>query len=217
MIEMVTVIPFGVFETYLLYPPHKKVLNLPSRYILFYGAILPYKGLDVLYDAIAILGNRVGSLKIVVAGRGDDPVLKKIQRDERFIVVNRLLSNQEIVELNMGAYCVVCPYRSASQSGIVSTSFLFSVPIIASDVGGFTEYVVNHQNGLLVEPSNPKALSEAIATVLSDKALHTTLQQGAAAFEHATQFSWRGISKRYLDLFRQKTYKSKATLNGVEP
>lgn len=74
----IKLIHFGEFETYLLpFTFNSAKLNLHS-YLLFFGSIQAYKGLSILYDAITILKEK-GPLKfkIVVAGRGRDPVLEK--------------------------------------------------------------------------------------------------------------------------------------------
>lgn len=195
------VIPFGVFETYLLFDVNNSAIVPKDRYLLNFGNILPYKGLDVLYEAVQLLGARLGEMKIVVAGRGADPCLEKMRSDPRFIVINRYLSNQEVAALNKGAYGIVCPYKSASQSGIVSTSYLFGKPIVASDVGGFSEYIIDGQNGLLVPANDPEAVAESLCRLVTDESLYKRLSNGARAFSSSPIYSWDAIAGQYLSLF----------------
>lgn len=202
--DCIHTIPFGVFETYSLFDNSKCEISIAKPYILNYGTILPYKGLDVLYNAVQFMGLRLGEMKIVVAGSGSDPCLQKMMHDSRFYVINRYLSNEEIVALNKGAYCVVCPYKSASQSGIVSTTFLFGKPLIASDVGGFNEYVIDGANGLLVPPNDPKALAEGMLRLIDDAFLYDRLCEGALAFSSSPEFSWEAIANQYEAIFQRK-------------
>jgi glycosyltransferase involved in cell wall biosynthesis len=195
------VVPFGVFETYSLFDGSNCEIPLEKPYILNYGNILPYKGLDVLYEAAHLLGPRLDGMKIVVAGRGADPYLQRMTDDPRFVVINRYLSNEEIVALNKGAYCIVCPYKSASQSGIVSTTYLFGKPIIASDVGGFNEYIIDGENGLLVPPNDPKALAESLSRLMNDASLYEKLRKGALAFSSSPIYSWDVIADQYINIF----------------
>jgi glycosyltransferase involved in cell wall biosynthesis len=199
--DRIHVVPFGVFETYSLFDGSNCEITLEKPYILNYGTILPYKGLDVLYEAAQLLGPRLDGMKIVVAGCGADPYLKRMIKDPRFVVINRYLSNEEIVALNKGAYCIVCPYKSASQSGIVSTTYLFGKPIIASDVGGFNEYITDGENGLLIPPNDPKALAESLSRLMTDALLYDRLRKGALAFSSSAIYSWDAIVDQYVNIF----------------
>lgn len=201
----ITKIPFGVFETYSLFDTDNAIAKRLGNYLLFFGNILPYKGLDLLYNAIQSMGNRLGTMKVVVAGAGDDPILQKMANDPRYVLIHRHLSNEEIVALNKNAYCVVCPYKSASQSGIVPTSFLFGKPIIASDVGGMSEYIQNEENGILVRPNDASSLADALLRLMVDKTLHHRLCEGAQKFACSPMFAWDAIAEKYLNLFAHFT------------
>ncbi|MFN5422931.1 MAG: glycosyltransferase, partial [bacterium] len=61
---------------------------------------------------------------------------------------------------------VVCPYRDATQSGVLMTSFAFGKPVLATRVGAFPEYVTDGHNGLLLDPE-PTAFAQGICLALS--------------------------------------------------
>jgi len=155
---------FGPFETYKLYDVASPILQEP--YILFIGSIQPYKGLPFLYETIIEKENRL-NCKVVVAGSGSDSVLSKMKADDRFIVINRFLNDSEFANLTKHSICVVCPYKDGSQSGITHTAMALNVPIIATRVAAFEEFVEDGRNGLLVDYGNKQQLADAISFCIS--------------------------------------------------
>lgn len=197
-------INFGLFETYRIIKKDDSCV-ISEPYILFYGYILPYKGLSVLYDAIDFLSNNKKGLKkfkIVVAGAGTDSVLNKMKDDERFIVLNHFLTNEEIVTLIDNSLFVVCPYISVSQSGITQTVYTFGKPVIASNIGDFPKIVHDGENGLLFNVGDGADLAEKIYEIIEDDELYKLICCNAAKFEQLYEdYSWRVITEQYIDLF----------------
>jgi len=65
------------------------------------------------------------------------------------------------------AAVVVCPYRDASQSGVVLSAYAFQVPVVATTAGGLPEYVFPGKTGLLVPPGDASALVVAIKSLVT--------------------------------------------------
>lgn len=193
---------FGLFETYkTISEKNIKDLNVP--YFLFYGFIQPYKGLNILYDAINLLSvDELDEYKIVVAGRGYDPILERMKNDNRFIVINRYISNAEIVKLNTNAKAIICPYLTVSQSGIIQTSLVFEKPIIASNIGSFLEFLEHKKTGLLFECGNSEDLANSILTLKNDQILYDEILRNIKKLEYIQpNFSWLEIGKSYIKIF----------------
>lgn len=189
------VIPFGSYEgNYICYGEGKKCVD-EEDYLLFFGNILPYKGLDYLYDAIIKVGHLSG-LKIIIAGNGSDPILMKMKKDDRFIVLNRYVLNEELAYLIKHCRAVVCPYIGGSQSGVSQLAMAYNKPIIASNVGAFRECVINGRNGWLVEPKNPDDLCEKIKIVYQNDNCFDSIYI-------PEEFSWSNIIIQYKKLFQQ--------------
>ena len=137
------------------------------RVLLFFGYLRKYKGLDVLFDAVARLPRDLG-IHVIVAGEFyDDPrgylrQLKALQIEDRVTLRSDYLPNEEIPIYFSAADAVVLPYRSATQSGIAQIAYNFNTPVIATDVGGLSEVVRDDFTGLVVPPENPDALAQAI-------------------------------------------------------
>jgi glycosyltransferase involved in cell wall biosynthesis len=192
--SLVTIIPFGLFETYRLFDDNLKLVEDSPNIILYYGFIRPYKGLNVLTDAIKILNDKFDNYRVVIAGLGDIPQKAELENDRKYIILNRYLSNNEIVALNKQAKIVVCPYFSGSQSGIVMTTFLFDKPIIASNIETFTEIITDGQNGLLINPNSPEELARSILKLLGDDDLYNHLCRNIRMFGQSGNYAWKGIA-----------------------
>lgn len=194
-------IHFGNFETFTIYK-NELALDLPEKYVLYLGTINPYKGLPVLVNAVNEMPSMPEGWKVVVAGSGKDECLGRICDDDRFILINRFLQNDEIAGLLRKASVVVCPYVTMSQSGIPQTAFAFGTPIIASDLDGFKEIIFDGENGLLFKTGNHQSLSKLLLTIMNDSQNSRTLREGAGHYtERHPEYNWTHISKQYIDLF----------------
>ncbi len=137
------------------------------RVLLFFGYVRRYKGLDVLLDALARIPAAM-RIQLVVAGEFYDPErgyreqIQALQIQDRVILHAEYLGNQDVPRYFSAADAVVLPYRSATQSGIAQIAYQFGTPVIATDVGGLHEVVLDDYTGLIVPPENPAALADAI-------------------------------------------------------
>ena len=199
--EKVSVIPFGLFESYGSLKPAAPKESLPPKYFLFYGYIVPYKGVSLIKEAVDILGERLKDYKIVLAGDGNDPVLHQVSDDNRYITIPRYISNSELAYLISNAYAVLCPYKTVSQSGIPQTAFVFNTPIIASDLKGFKE-IIDEDNGLFFKCNDAEGLAEAMLKLINDSMLRNRLSDNIKAFEvQHPSFDWNYIYNLYKNHF----------------
>jgi glycosyltransferase involved in cell wall biosynthesis len=196
-------IPFGLFETYSLFNSNCLVNNY-SKYILWYGYIKPYKGLEILKDVSNFLSDKHIDVKIIIAGSGYLPILEELRLDPRFIIINRHLSNEDIVTLNRNALFVVCPYTSASQSGIIPTSFNFQKPIVATNVGALKEFIEDGVNGFVVPANDPEMFAEKIELLLSNRKLLERLCLGT--LKYSISYNWQIIAQQTFSFFRSQLH-----------
>ena len=178
------------------------MLENNCKYILFFGYLHPYKGLDTLLASIKLISqnDNVG-IKFVIAGSGYCKELNEFMNQKQCIVINRHISNYELVGLVKNAEFVVCPYKSASQSGIIMTSFLFGRPIIASNVGAFSEVITDGVNGILVEPNSPVHLEIAISRLLGNHEILKKMQFEAKCFTKNTSYNWINIASKTKEVY----------------
>lgn len=110
-----------------------KELNGISNYILFFGNVDYYKGVDILVDSF-INSSQYNSRKLVIAGKGLD-----FKSDANIIRINRFINDSEIKSLFRNADVVVYPYRSATMSGVLSLAYYFGRKVFASSIPFFRE------------------------------------------------------------------------------
>jgi glycosyltransferase involved in cell wall biosynthesis len=199
----IDVAPLGVYDVMREWAPGP--VTRASRTVLFAGRIAPYKGLDVLYAAAPRVAERVADVRFVVAGRAIDgyepPQPPPLPNGGRIEVIAGHVANDHLARLHAEATVVACPYRDATQSGVILTAFAFGTPVIASAVGGLPEYVEEGTNGLLVPAGDADALAEAIVQVLTDQVTRERLEDGAAAARDG-RLAWPRIADQVLESYR---------------
>lgn len=145
-------------------------LSIPAdeKYILFFGFIRKYKGLDVLLDAMADERIRQLGIKLIVAGefytdRADyDEQIKKHKIEDLLILKTDFIPDSEVGYYFGAADMVVQPYKDATQSGISQLAYHYEVPMLVTNVGGLPEIVQHGKAGYVVEPNSPKEVADAI-------------------------------------------------------
>lgn len=195
------VIKFGLFETYKLF--HDPTPEEP-RTILYYGIIQPYKGVEFLLDAFRIIKQNIPDARLIIAGRGSIYFDKNKLNLDGIELINRSVGEEELVHLNKRASVVVCPYTSASQSGIPVTSFNFNKPIVATKVAGLSEYINDGVNGILVNPCDRRALAEAIIRLLSDVDFRNKIVGNIELMNSESQVLWKSIANQTVRIYEDE-------------
>ncbi|MCK4569459.1 MAG: glycosyltransferase [Bacteroidales bacterium] len=144
-------------------------LGLPAdhKYLLFFGLVRKYKGLDLLIQALASEKLSHLPLKLIVAGEfyDDFEVYRKLVDDlgvyDKVVMDNKFIPNAEVVNYFCAGDLVVQPYRDATQSGVTQVAYHFDKPMVVSNVGALPEMVPDAKAGYVVEPE-PEAIAEAI-------------------------------------------------------
>lgn len=142
---------------------YNPVKNTQRKYILYFGNIVSYKGLDYLFPAMEKVHDSAPDLNLVVAGKGAYYFdISKYERLEYFDIQNRFIPDDELAELIYGAEFVVVPYVDATQSGVVMSAYAFNKPCVATNVGGLPEMVINGKYGEICDAKDVVSLSDSI-------------------------------------------------------
>jgi glycosyltransferase involved in cell wall biosynthesis len=149
------------------------------RYILCIGALVHYKGIDVLLKASKTLLMSDESLDLVFVG--DGPQRPEFERLASVLGIDKqtqFLGSREAAKVAMllrGCEVMVLPSREESFGIVILEAFAARKPVVAAAVGGIPEIIEHEQNGILVEPDNPAALSEGLRRVLTNSELRKNL------------------------------------------
>lgn len=109
----------------------------------------------------------VPDLTCVIAGKGDLYFNFEPFKKYDFIrLENRFISSEELSWLIENSLFVICPYKDATQSGVVSSAFAMLKPVLATNVGGLGESVLDEVTGRLVPPNNPDLLALTICDMV---------------------------------------------------
>jgi glycosyltransferase involved in cell wall biosynthesis len=180
----------------------KSAISLPRRArleLLCFGIVRPYKGVDVLIEAIGRL--RDVSLHLTVAGEfwSGRPELERLIRErgleDRVELVPRYVSDQEAADLFARADAVVLPYRSATGSGVIGNAYHCGKPVVVTRVGGLPDAVEEGETGWVVSPEDPVALAGLIRTLSPERAraMEGTIQA------YARRMTWESLAGCVLD------------------
>lgn len=208
----IEVIPHGEFSFFAQYSKGN-VRTIESNNILFFGRITRYKGIDYLIEAVKLVKEHIPDATVTIAGEGSFTRYKRmIGSDSSFTVLNRFIADEEVAELFQKASVVVLPYVDGSQSGVISIAYAFKKPVVATDVGNFSEMVENGKTGFIVPPKNSEALAAALVEVLSNGDLRRAMGENGYKFMKEA-FTWDKIADRTLATYRQALEYRKGELN----
>lgn len=148
-------------------PPPPPFAHGGGLRLLSFGRLLPYKGLDLLADGLALLGPRPG-LEVRVVGSGPEgPELDALRRLPGVRVENRWVPEDEVGVLLAWSDALVLSHREASQSGVAAAAVAAGRRLVATRVGGLTEQLAGEPLARLCEPT-PRGLADALDALLRE-------------------------------------------------
>ena len=164
--------PHPIYDHYGIRLPREEALQLLNldaqyRYVLFFGFIRAYKGLDLLLGAFADERLRQQNVKLIVAGEfyGDpEPYYKQIKDlgiEDRVVLCTDFIPDGEVNRYFSAADIVAQPYKTATQSGVTQIAFHFEKPMLVTNVGGLPEIVPDGKIGYVTEP-DAKHIADAL-------------------------------------------------------
>jgi glycosyltransferase involved in cell wall biosynthesis len=201
--EKIKVIPNGVDPNrFLTHEKRVRLIGHPS--ILYFGGLSERKGVDVLLRAIAKTKLVLPSIKLHLVGSGDFSdhlrILSMREEIEKDVIFWGHADRSLVPQYYNAADICIFPSRYEPFGIVILEALASGRPVIASNVGGIPEFISSGENGILVEPNDPEALSRAIILLFQDKTLMKSLR--ANALKTAALYSWKNIARKYLHLYR---------------
>ena len=167
--------------------------------LLFFGLIREYKGLDILLEAFSTLPD---DYQLIVAGECYGPfdkyqaLIDSSPARDRIRVFRKYIGDEEVKTFFSAADVTVLPYRSATQSGVSSTSYHFEVPMIVTAVGGLRETIGDTGTGLVADEVSPAAIAGKIKEFFYDPSIPEGCIRSIR--RESERLSWKRFSEELL-------------------
>lgn len=206
--QPISYIPHPIYDTFGEIVPRDKALehlglDPQYDYVLFFGYIRDYKGLDILLDAIAEGLKTNVNLRLIVAGEyysDSEKYLSQIDRlgiTSQVILHTNFISNDEVKYFFCAADLVAQSYKSATQSGISQMAIYFEKPIVSTNVGGLPETVIHDKTGYLTNVDSNE-LAQAILRYFEKRPLNQFRKEIQKLKE---LYSWNHFGSKLVELY----------------
>ena len=180
----------------------KNNLNLRENVILFFGIVRKYKGLIYLIKALPEVVKEIDIDLLIVGEFWDNKqkyidLMHKLKVENNIKIIDRYIPNEEVEKYFQIADLIVLPYISGSQSGIIQIAYAFNKPVITTNVGGYSEAVIDGETGFVVQPKNCKELAQKILKFLKSKDRNKFVRN---IEKEKKKYSWENYIKLLLNI-----------------
>ena len=181
----------------------RSTLNLErdAEYVLFFGLVRAYKGLDLLLKAFGTEKIKKRNTKLLIIGEFyDNPekyinMIDELNLQGRVIFENRFIPESSVKDYFCAADLVAQTYHTASQSGITQIAYWFDTPMLVTDVGGLKEFVPHDKVGY-VTPKSPDKIAEYIEKFFDQNKFEAFSR---AAADEKKKYLWSTFTEKALD------------------
>ena len=179
-------------------------LDAQKDYMLFFGLVRAYKGLDLLLDAFGKVKDSLPNLQLIIAGEfyeDEDKYRSQIadlDLTERVIVRNEFVPDGDLRKYFGAADLIVQPYKTATQSGVTQVAFHFEKPMLVTNVGGLGEIVHDHKMGYACAP-NAEDIAEDLMDYYQNKR-----QEAYTAYlqKEKTKYAWSNMTRAFIKILK---------------
>jgi D-inositol-3-phosphate glycosyltransferase len=200
--------PHPLFDSYGKAVTREEALSALSlsdgyRYLLFFGFIRAYKGLDLLIKAFADKRLKRQKVKLIIAGEfyeDDAPyrlLLKLYNLENDVILFDNFIKDDEVPLYFGAADLVVQPYKSATQSGVTQIAFHYDKPMLVTAVGGLKEIVSDGVCGYVVPPE-PEKIADAILDFFNNRRLEEFTE---GVIKEKEKFTWEKMTGSIIEVY----------------
>lgn len=175
----------------------------PRSYILGLGRLIPKKGFDVLLRAFAQAN--IPNHDLILAGSGEEETsLKRLTKElgitdrvHFFGMANR----QQAMALFKGCEFYVLPSRKEPQGIVLLEAMISQKAVIATNVGGIPEVLIDGETGILVPSEDPTALADAMKKMATDQ--ETRERMATKGYQRSLDYDWENITNQYIEAYQE--------------
>ncbi len=180
-------------------------LNPSGQYLLFFGMIRKYKGLDLLLDAFHKIHQSHPNIQLIIAGEyyEDESIyqnkIKQYGLEENIISINKYIPDEDVHLYFSAADLITQTYHTATQSGISQIAYHYEKPMLVTDVGGLKEIVPHQKAGYVVE-KNTDRIAASIIDFFDNERASKFLPH---IKEEKKKYSWVNFVEEMIALYHQ--------------
>lgn len=182
-------------------------LNLSPdyRYLLFFGFIREYKGLDLLLEAMNDSRLREKPVKLIIAGEyyGNqeyyNDLINRFGLQDQLVLRTDYIPSDEINSYFCAADLIVQPYKSATQSGVTQIGYHFDKAMLVTDVGGLSEIIADRKSGYVVRPEG-SAIADAIVDFYESEREEDFVRETKLLKQN---FSWSNLTTKIFEIYNE--------------
>lgn len=177
-------------------------LDPDYHYILFFGFIRAYKGLDLLLEAYSDIILRQYKMKLIIAGEfyeNKEPYLDLIYKnslEDDVILHTHFIPDSEVHYYFSAADLIAQPYKTATQSGVSQIAYFYEKPMLVTNVGGLAETIPDGKVGYVVEP-NVKSITNALSDFAGNERSPFFIQN---IKEEKKKYEWSRMTETIIEL-----------------
>jgi glycosyltransferase involved in cell wall biosynthesis len=190
-------------------------LSVDDKALLFFGNVLPYKGLEYLLDAARDLLRKDRSYRVVIAGRNQlheaywrEKIAPRLadRLSDSVICRTAFVRDEEVEVYFKAADVLVLPYLAIFQSAVLFVAYSFGLPVIASDVGAFRDDIAVGKTGYICSPNDVSSLKAVIGEFFAGPlyTAHDEARRRIARYA-ADKYSWDTVGRKTLDVYLHVT------------
>ncbi len=173
-------------------------LDTSKKYLLFFGLIRDYKGLDIVLKAMATEQLRNSDIQLIVAGEyysnreEYEQLIRELAIKNKVELHTRFIPDDEVYLYFCAADMVVQPYKHATQSGVTQICYHFNKPMLVTNVGGLPEIVPDNKVGFVVAPDE-QSVANAILRFYNEEKEQEFVQN---IQEEKKKYSWKVMAEK---------------------
>ena len=177
-------------------------LNINDKYLLFFGFVRKYKGLDLVLHAMSDQRIKDLGVKLIVAGEFYDNIdfyldlINELDIDSNIILKSDFIDERDVKNYFCASDMITQTYRTATQSGVTQIAYHFERPMLVTDVGGLAE-IVPHKKVGYVTTQEPKIIADAIVDFYTN---NRELDFEKNTKTEKLKFSWQNLIHTIEDL-----------------
>ena len=171
--------------------------ELEQDYLLFFGLIRPYKGLDLLLKAM----EKQPDKKLLIVGECYEKpekyerIIRELKLEKRVDFQNRFVSAEEASLYFSAADALILPYKSATQSGVIAMAYHYALPMVVTHHQGLAQPIEEDQTGEVCAPT-PSSISTSISTLFTGPRLRDCQHN---LVKNQNNYSWDNYAQAWIN------------------